>query len=401
MPIFSFIKNKFVDPLKEFMHDSRSIGIILLSATAISLLLTNIDFSSTWYQHFWQLSFDGSTNHHIHIGILNLPNSVLTIINDFLMTIFFFLAGMEIKRELAHGELSSFKQSLLPIVAAIGGMIFPAIIYTQFNKGTPFMSGWAVPMATDIAFTLGIASLLGNRIPFSLKIFITALAIIDDLGAIIVIALFYGEQLQLLYLVLATVIMIMLWYLNKKKVSFGWYNWILGFFLWYAMFNSGIHATIAGVLFAFTIPIEKLASLELKFHSWVYFLIMPIFALANTAIFLPENSLTLLNSSYSWGILFGLLIGKPLGIVIACYFVINKKMATLPIGTNWHQLIGAGILAAIGFTMSIFISTLAFKTNQEKDIAKIAVLITSFLAIIIGYIWFISAKRNQAIQQQI
>jgi NhaA family Na+:H+ antiporter len=393
MPLFYFIKNKLIVSLKEFMHDSRSIGIILLSATAISLILTNISVSSTWYQHFWELSFDGSNNHHIHIGFLNLPNTLLTIINDFMMAIFFFLAGLEIKRELTHGELSSFKQSLLPIVAAIGGMIVPAIIYTQFNKGTPFMHGWAVPMATDIAFTLGVASLLGKRIPISLKIFITALAIIDDLGAIIVIALFYGDQLQLMYLLLALIIVVVLWFLNKKKNHFGWLNWLLGLLLWYMMFNSGIHATIAGVIFAFTVPVNKLSSLELKFHPYVYFIIMPIFALANTAIVFPENSFQLLNTTYSWGIFFGLLFGKPIGIVLACYVMVKNQFAKLPLSTNWHQLIGAGILAAIGFTMSIFISTLAFKNNLEQDIAKIAVLITSFLAIIIGYIWFIYAKK--------
>ena len=400
MPLLTILKNKFVDPLKEFLHDSRSIGIILLSTTATSIFLANFSTTSNWYQSIWQISFDGTESHHIHIGFLFLPNSVLTVINDFLMAIFFFLAGMEIKRELAHGELSSFKQSLLPVVAAIGGMIVPAIIYAQFNKGTPFMTGWAVPMATDIAFTLGVATLLGKRIPLSLKIFITALAIIDDLGAIVVIALFYGDQLRLFYLLVAVLIMVILWFLNKKKIAFAWYNWILGIFLWYAMYNSGIHATIAGVLFAFMIPVNKLTSLEMKFHSPVYFLIMPLFALANTAIPFPANSIQLINTTYSWGILFGLLIGKPLGIVSACFFVIKNKFSNLPIGTNWYQLIGAGILAAIGFTMSIFLSTLAFVNHQEQDIAKIAVLITSFLAIIIGYIWFVVPKNDTGFKEQ-
>ncbi|TAH08269.1 MAG: Na+/H+ antiporter NhaA [Sphingobacteriia bacterium] len=400
MQLFSFFKNTFLHPLQEFIHDSRSIGIILLSTTALSLFLVNLSATSNWYQSIWHFSFDGTESHHIHIGFLFLPNSVLTVINDFLMAIFFFLAGMEIKRELAHGELSSFKQSLLPVVAAIGGMIVPAIIYSQFNKGTPFMSGWAVPMATDIAFTLGVASLLGKRIPLALKVFITALAIIDDLGAIVVIALFYGGQLQLLYLILAACIMGILWFLNKKKISFGWYNWILGILLWYAMYNSGIHATIAGVLFAFMIPENKLTTLEMKFHSPVYFLIMPLFALANTAIVFPINSLQSINTTYSWGILFGLLVGKPLGIVGACFFVIKNKFSDLPIGTNWYQVIGAGILAAIGFTMSIFLSTLAFANHQEQDIAKIAVLITSLLAIIIGYIWFVLPKNDTGLQEQ-
>lgn len=400
MPLLIFFKNQFVDPLKEFIHDSKSIGIMLLSATAISICLANLSATSNWYQSIWQFSFDGTESHHMHIGFLFLPNSVLTVINDFLMAIFFFLAGMEIKRELAHGELSSFKQSLLPVVAAIGGMIVPAIIYAQFNKGTPFMNGWAVPMATDIAFTLGVASLLGKRIPLSLKVFITALAIIDDLGAILVIALFYGDQLQLLYLLLAAFIMVVLWFLNKKKSSFGWYNWVLGIILWYAMYNSGIHATIAGVLFALMIPVNKLTTLEMKFHSPVYFLIMPVFALANTAIVFPINSIQLINTTYSWGIFAGLLVGKPLGIVGACFLMIKNKFSNLPIGTNWYQLIGAGMLAAIGFTMSIFLSTLAFANHQERDIAKIAVLVTSFLAIIIGYIWFVVPRKVTEFQEQ-
>ncbi len=398
MPIISFFKNSFVDPLKEFIHDSRSIGIILLSTTVISLILANFSSTSAWYTSIWQFNFDDNNSHQLHIGLFNLPNSVLTIINDFLMAIFFFLAGMEIKRELVQGELSSLKQALLPIVAAIGGMIVPAIIYTQFNKATPYIHGWAVPMATDIAFTLGIASLLGKRIPLSLKIFITALAIIDDLGAIVVIALFYGGQLQLFYLFVTSIILIILWFLNKKSIPFGWINWILGLLLWYAMFNSGIHATIAGVLFALMIPVNKLPSLEMKFHSIVYFLIMPVFALANTAIVFPVNSIELMNTTYSWGILFGLLIGKPLGIVTACFLAIKNNISFLPTGTNWYQLIGAGILAAIGFTMSIFISTIAFKNHQEQDIAKIAVLVTSVLAIIIGYIWFVLEKKETQVQ---
>jgi NhaA family Na+:H+ antiporter len=401
MPIFSFFKNKFVDPLKEFLHDSRAIGVFLLSATLLSIFLSNLTVTSDWYQHIWQFSFDGTLNHQLHIGVLNLPNSLVTVINDFLMTIFFFLAGMEIKRELVCGELSSFKQSVLPVVAAIGGMLIPAMIYMQFNKGTPYMVGWAVPMATDIAFTLGVASLLGNRIPQSLKLFITALAIIDDLGAIIVIALFYGDQLQILYLLLAIIILALLLYLNKKKIPFGWFNWFLGLLLWYVMFNSGIHSTIAGVIFAFAVPIDKLSLLELKFHPYVYFIIMPIFALANTAIVFPENSLYLINTTYSWGIFFGLLFGKPIGIVLACYIMVKNRFSNLPLNTNWYQLIGAGILAGIGFTMSIFISTLAFNNFQEQDIAKIAVLFTSFIAIIIGYIWFIVIKSKPKIRQQI
>jgi len=386
------VKKVFFDPLITFIHDSKSIGIILLLATVVSILLANINGISSTYISIFQWSIDGTNHHAFDWGIFHLPNSVLVIINDLFMAAFFFLAGMEIKRELVTGELSSIKQSILPVVAAIGGMLIPALIYSQFSRGTLFMNGWAIPMATDIAFTLGIASLLGNRVPVALKVFITALAIIDDLGAIIVIALFYGGQLKLLYLLLSTIIVIILLSLQKNKVKIGWYTWVLGLALWYAMFNSGIHATVAGVLFAFTIPVKQLAQLELKFHTPVYFIIMPLFALANTAIVFPEEGLAALNHSFSWGIMAGLFIGKPLGICLACYWMIKQKWANLPSQTNWHQLTGAGILAGIGFTMSIFISMLAFQDNMVQDIAKIAVLVSSVLSMIVGYFWLAAKK---------
>jgi NhaA family Na+:H+ antiporter len=386
------VRRVFVDPLQTFIHDSRSIGIVLLFATALSILLANISSVSDTYISLFQWSINGTTEHAIEWGFLHLPNSIMVMINDLLMAVFFFIAGMEIKRELVSGELSSIKQSILPVVAALGGMLVPALIYSQFNRGTEYMHGWAVPMATDIAFTLGIASLLGNRVPVALKIFITALAIIDDLGAIIVIALFYGGQLNIMYLLLSLFILLTLLALKRNRSKLGWYTWILGIALWYAMFNSGIHATVAGVLFAFTIPVKKLADLELKFHTPVYFIIMPIFALANTAIVLPEAGLGALNNSFSWGIMAGLFLGKPLGISLACYWMIKQKWATLPSKTNWHQLIGAGILAGIGFTMSIFISMLAFKDTATQDIAKIAVLISSILSMIVGYLWLASNR---------
>ena len=386
------VKKSFIDPLVTFIHDSKSIGIVLLIATTVSILLANINGISSSYISLFHWSIDGTDHHAFDWGIFHLPNSILVIINDLFMAAFFFIAGMEIKRELVTGEMASFKQSILPVVAAIGGMLIPALIYSQFSRGTIFMNGWAIPMATDIAFTLGIASLLGNRVPVALKVFITALAIIDDLGAIVVIALFYGGQLKLLYLLLSAVIMIVLLSLQKNKVKIGWYTWILGLALWYTMFNSGIHATVAGVLFAFTIPVKKLAELELSFHTPVYFIIMPLFALANTAIVFPEEGFAALNNSFSWGIMAGLFIGKPLGICLACYWMIKLKWANLPSQTNWHQLIGAGILAGIGFTMSIFISMLAFDDKLVQDIAKIAVLVSSVLSMIVGYLWLAAKK---------
>src|SRR3989339_13493 len=386
------VKKVIIDPLITFIHDSKSIGIVLLTATTLSILLANISSISSNYISFFHWSIDGTDHHSFEWGVFHLPNSILVIINDLFMAAFFFIAGMEIKRELVAGELASIKQSILPVVAAIGGMLIPALIYSQFSRGTTYMNGWAIPMATDIAFTLGIASLLGNRVPVALKIFITALAIIDDLGAIVVIALFYGGQLKLLYLLLSAIIMLILLSLQKNKVKIGWYTWVLGLALWYTMFNSGIHATVAGVLFAFTIPVKKLAELELSFHTPVYFIIMPLFALANTAIVFPEEGLAALNHSFSWGIMAGLFIGKPLGICLACYWMIKRKWANLPSQTNWHQLIGAGILAGIGFTMSIFISMLAFDDNIVQDIAKIAVLVSSVLSMIVGYIWLAAKK---------
>ncbi len=388
-----FVHSRLLHPLKQFIRDSRAIGIILLICTAVSLIAANWGNWSEAYRTMWNISFDGSVNHHIHLGFLSLPNSPLLVINDALMALFFFLAGMEIKRELVCGELASIKRSALPVIGAIGGMLVPALFFGLFNKGSAYMTGWAVPTATDIAFTLGIASLLGKRVPVALKIFLTALAIIDDLGAIIVIALFYGGEIVFGYLMGAIAVVALLWFMNKRKMTFGWLHWLLGIVLWYCMFNSGIHATVAGVIFAFMVPVPKLEELELKFHTPVYFIVMPIFALANTAIGIPENSLQALNSSLSWGIIIGLCIGKPLGITTACYLLVSRKLATLPSGTSWYKMIGGGLLAGIGFTMSIFISTLAFTNPADQDIAKISVLLASLIAMLSGYLW-LKKQRN-------
>lgn len=387
---------KLIHPFRKFVNDSRAIGITLLACTAISLIAANCGFWSDGYVDGWSAGFNGSAKHHLHIGFLSLPNSPLLVINDALMALFFFLAGMEIKRELVCGELASIKKSLLPVFGAVGGMLVPALFFALFNKGTTFINGWAIPTATDIAFTLGIASLLGKRVPVALKIFLTALAIIDDLGAIIVIAFFYGGQLQAGYLLICLLAVGLLWLLNYRKVPFGWMHWILGILLWYAMFNSGIHATVAGVVFALMVPVQQLERLELKFHLPVYFIVMPLFALANTAIRLPENSLHTLSGSLSWGIITGLCIGKPLGICAACYLLVRKKWAVLPSSTNWYQLLGGCMLAGIGFTMSIFIATLAFDDNNVQDIAKISVLIASLLAMVAGYVWLFNSPPSPA-----
>lgn len=380
--------------LDHFLHSNQSIGITLLLCTVVSLFLANWPFSSKAYMGAWNVSFDGSTEHHAHLFFLSLPNSPSLIINDFLMAIFFFLAGMEIKRELVTGELSSVKKSLLPIFAAIGGMLVPALLFAMIARGSSYMPGWAIPTATDIAFTLGVASLLGKRVPAGLKVFITALAIIDDLGAIIVIAIFYGGSLHWIYLLGAAVITFILHRMNKRKIAFGLPHFLLGIVLWYCMFNSGIHATVAGVVFAMLVPVPLLPKYEKAFHTPVYFIILPIFALANTAIIFPADPIQSLSGPLSLGIIAGLVIGKPLGIFLSCYFLISKKWAQLPDGVNWHKLIGAGMLAGIGFTMSIFISALAFTDAATEDIAKMSVLVASLLAMLLGYGWLYAEKRQ-------
>lgn len=383
---YNFLQFRFLNPLRELMHDSRAMGIILLSCTVVSLLISNLP-GGDGYVHFWHLSIPGASN-------LLLPDSLLHFINDGLMAVFFFLVGMEIRKELIDGELSSIKKSILPVAAAVGGILLPATIYLFFNAGTDHAHGWAVPTATDIAFSLGVASLLGKKFPISLKIFLTALAIIDDLGAIIIIALFYGENISLIYLAASAAILLLSGIIAKTKLP-KWMLLFLGIALWFCMFHSGIHATIAGVAFAFVIPVKDLERLQLKLHNWVYFLIMPVFALANTAILLPENAVGQLGSTASLGIMFGLLVGKPVGIVLTCLLLVKTKVAQLPQHCGWHQMIGAGLLAGIGFTMSIFIATLAFDATVA-DIAKVAVLIASVASIIGGVLWVRMFARKHA-----
>jgi NhaA family Na+:H+ antiporter len=381
--LLNFLKHKFLHPLQEFINDSRAIGISLLLCTFVSLFIANTNLGLS-YTNFWQQDFQANGQHHLQFLFFSLPNSLLTIINDLLMAIFFFMAGMEIKREMMIGELSSIKKALLPLVAAIGGMLVPALLFTIFNKRTMFADGWAIPTATDIAFTLGIACLLGKRVPVNLKIFLTALAIIDDLGAILVIAFFYGGAIHYLYLLGVLLAIVLLCLANYKEIKFGWVQIILGLILWYCMFNSGIHATVAGVVFAMFVPVNSLHRFELKLHNPVYFIILPLFALANTAIIFPNQIASALTSSLSWGIIVGLVIGKPLGIFLSSYFLVQKKWAALPEGVDWKMFLGGGMLAGIGFTMSIFISTLAFDDLQIQDIGKIATLVASFIAIVLG-----------------
>jgi NhaA family Na+:H+ antiporter len=369
------ITNTLLTPLQLIIRDSRSLGIILMACAAVSMIISNSAFGET-YIGIWL--------HEFHFPpAIHLPHSVLHWINDGLMAIFFFLVGMEIKRELLEGELADMRKALLPVFAAIGGMVIPALFFNGFNKGTDYSHGWGIPMATDIAFSLGIASILGKRVPVALKVFLTALAIIDDLGAIAVIALFYGGAMDWFMLGGTVVVMLMILLLVKKKGSF-WIRILLSFLLWYFVFNSGIHATVAGVLFAFTIPMKELSQLEHKLHVPVNFIILPIFALANTAIVLPGNIVDSLNNTLNYGILTGLVIGKPLGILLFSYLLVQLKWGMLPEGVNWTQMTGVGMLAGIGFTMSIFIAALAFTDQASQDIAKISILIASLLSVILG-----------------
>lgn len=375
---FHFLKRTFVSPLLEFIHDSRAVGVMLLICTVVSLLISNTFFGE-YYLSFW--------NAEVHLGAY-MPHTILHWINDGLMAIFFFQVGMEIKREMVSGELSSIKQSILPVAGALGGMLVPALIFILFNSGTEFANGWGVPMATDIAFSLGIASLLTGRVPLALKIFLTALAIIDDLGAIVAIAIFYTSTIKFIYLFSGLGIFVLLLVLTRFKVKFGFWNFLLGAALWFCFFNSGVHATIAGVLFAFTIPIKKLSGIEHALHNYVNFLIIPVFALANTAIVIPSGFTEHMTNSLSLGIIAGLLFGKPIGIVLFCWLLVKLKIGQLADGITWKHMIGLGLLAGIGFTMSIFISMLAFKDSFTQDISKMAVMVASVLAIICGYAWF-------------
>ncbi|RYZ54440.1 MAG: Na+/H+ antiporter NhaA [Chitinophagaceae bacterium] len=383
---------RWTNLFRGFFESERVGGILLLFCTVISLLLAN----SAWgdgYTHFWHsradLSFAG----------LNLNFSVEQWINDGLMTIFFLLVGLEIERELYAGELSSFSNAILPVGAAVGGMLVPAAIHFFFNSGTPTQHGFGIPMATDIAFALGMLALAGNRVPYSLKIFLTALAIIDDLGAILVIALFYSSGINWLYLGLSAGILATLFLLSKLKVTHLAFYLLPGIVLWYCMMQSGIHPTIAGVLLAFAIPFSGEHAgtpsyrLQHFLHKPVAFFIVPLFALANTGIILEEGWLAEMSTANSMGIMAGLVVGKPVGILLFCALLVYLFKVKLPLNVTWTHLLGAGVLAGIGFTMSIFISNLAFSDPALVSYSKVAVLLGSLVATIVGLlIFFIATK---------
>ncbi|HEX2608233.1 MAG TPA: Na+/H+ antiporter NhaA [Flavisolibacter sp.] len=376
---------------RAFFNSEKIGGLILLSCTAISLIIANSDLSAS-YTGFWHQPID------LSFGSVHLDHSLAHCINDGLMTIFFLLVGLEIERELFKGELSSFRNALLPIGAAIGGMAFPALIYYIFNAGHAEASGFGIPMATDIAFALGMLALAGSRVPYTLKIFLTALAIIDDLGAILVIALFYNSGIEWGNLGLAIGIFTILMIFNKLGIKNLLFYLIPGIFMWYFMLQSGIHATITGVLLAFAIPFSKNDAsnpsyiLQHALHKPVAFLILPLFALANTGIVIDQGWFSDLQSSNSLGIMAGLIVGKPVGILITCWLLIRLGVTSLPNRVNWKHMAGAGLLAGIGFTMSIFISNLAFTEETWIDQSKVAVLIASMVATLAGLLIFFSLK---------
>jgi NhaA family Na+:H+ antiporter len=368
---------------KEFFKSEKAGGFVLIACTIISLILANSGFSKT-YLDFW----------HSHVDLsfykIELDYSVEHWVNDGLMAIFFLLVGLEIERELYIGELASFKNAILPVLAAIGGMFFPALIHYLFNAGTDTQSGFGIPMATDIAFALGILSLAGNRVPLALKIFLTALAIIDDLGAITVIALFYTKSFMAYYLLASLAIFILLFIAGKRKFYNIWIYLIGGVLMWYCMLKSGVHSTIAGVLLAFAIPFGRDNNQSLSYklqhflHYPVAYFILPIFALANTAILFPENVLGSFTSKNSLGIILGLVAGKFLGIFLTSYVAVKFRLASLSPGVTWNHLLGVSFLGGIGFTMSIFIANLAFTDSTIITASKMSILLASLCSALIG-----------------
>ena len=376
------VRQNLSDTFNKFFDSEKSSGILLIICTVLSLLMTNSSIGAA-YLNLWQG----------YVGALSLEHWI----NDGLMAMFFLLIGLELERELYNGELAHFKNALLPIVAAIGGMAVPALIHFLVNAGTSTRAGIGIPMATDIAFALGVLAILGNRIPASLKVFVVAFAVIDDLGAIAVIAAFYTAQLSVWYLVGALGVWILMCALNRLFRVMSLFAYLLGgALMWFLMLKSGVHATIAGVTLAFAIPFSSKDNdlespshkLELFLHKPVAFIILPIFALANTGIVVGTDWMHNVTSTNSVGIIAGLILGKPLGVTFLCFVAVASGLCRLPPDLNWRHISGAGILGGIGFTMSIFITNLAFVGNMETiNASKMAILFASLTAGTIGFLW--------------
>ncbi len=380
---FRIIRNVRFDLFKDFTESEKSSGYLLIAITVISMIIANSSIGRD-YINIWRSYLD------LSFSEIQLKYSLEHWINDGLMVIFFLLVGLEIEREIYIGELSSIKKASLPAIAALGGMLIPAVIHFSFNAGTPSQRGFGIPMATDIAFALGILSLLGNKITLSLKIFLTALAIIDDLGAIIIIALFYTNDLSMAYLLGSFAVFIIMMIMNRLNINRLTPYLLLGIVMWYLMLKSGVHATISGVLLAFAIPFRKNSennisyTLQERLHKPVAFIILPLFALVNTAILLPDDISASLTTNNSFGIILGLVLGKPLGIFIFSYAAVKIGIGLLPEDLNWRMIFGAASLAGIGFTMSIFITNLAFSEIQSVDASKLSIIVASTISATLG-----------------
>lgn len=395
--IVNYVQIIMLKILRNFSQLPTSGGIVLFICVVVSLILANSPLGTS-FERILNTSLGFETDS------IHLRYSVSLWINDGLMAIFFLLVGLEIKRELVSGELSSPRQAVLPILSAIGGAIIPAGVYILVNQGTETASGWGIPMATDIAFALAVVAMLGKRVPISLKIFLAALAIVDDLIAILVIAIFYSAELHIEYLLYAFVVLVLLIIFNRVGVKSLIFYLIPGLFIWYFIHHSGIHATIAGVLTAMTIPLAvkgkeepPLLKLEHALTTPVNFLIVPLFALANTNIRFEEGMLEGLASPLGVGVILGLMLGKPVGIFLMTKLAVILRIGSLPQGASWTQIIGIGLLAGIGFTMSIFIALMSFADNQLIAEAKFSILVASLLSGVIGYI-LLSRAANPAKQ---
>ncbi|WP_038335175.1 Na+/H+ antiporter NhaA [Empedobacter falsenii] len=366
---------------QKFIHSQTSGGITLIFCTLFSLIVANSMFADS-YQSLWHLDLFGHSFAHW--------------INDGLMAIFFFLIGLELKREMLIGELSNVKKAILPIFAAVGGMLVPAGIFAALNYGTDTINGFGIPMATDIAFAVAVITMLGKRVPMSLKVFLTALAVIDDLGAILMIALFYPNPelpFDITQFGIAMGVLALLFGLNRMKVNSIIPYIIGGIIVWWFMLHSGIHATIAGVLVAFTIPFNKdqskslCAKAEHFLHLPVAFIILPLFALANTAITIDGGGFSHFSFPLAAGIFLGLVVGKPIGVTLATFIAVKLGLSELPTAVNFKRVFGAGMLAGIGFTMSIFVSILAFKDPDYVNEAKLMILVASVAAAVFGFFY--------------
>ncbi len=389
--------NNITKPFRWFFKLEAASGLVLLFSAIIALVISNSELSNLYFNTLEKYLFIGINNFGIKLSVLHW-------INDALMAIFFFFVTLEIKREFLQGELSNIKQAMLPIIGAVGGMLVPALFYIFINYGnSETIVGWAIPSATDIAFSLGVLSLLGSRVPISLKVFLTALAIIDDLGAIVIIALFYSGDLSIKYLSLMLIAFIILLILNKFSVKKFLPYLIVGLFLWEFTHQSGIHATIAGVLLACTIPHRKkekdfslLIKLEHAISPYVAFGIMPLFAFANAGVSLEGLTFASLLNKVPLGILLGLFVGKQLGVFVFSYISIKLKFAQMPTNSNWINFYAVGVLTGIGFTMSLFVGNLAFVDSmQYMDGVKIGVLSGSLLSTVFGYLLLLIFSKNK------